>query len=170
MSKQCNAMAAAGVYPGKSALPGAATMMKRSYTTFGHVNGMTAKCAWIVLAMLLVGAGTARADETAGDDEQDSAEVTIRLMDASEASLPDAVTAEIPIPASMPAEAAFGIETANDARERRETGLARAERARENAENMAEEARENRENRGRSDDARPDNVPERPDRPQSPGG
>lgn len=168
MSKDRNAIAAAAVYPGKSTLPGAANIMKRSDTTFGQATIMDTKWIWVVIAALMLGAGSVRADETAGDD--DAAEVTIRLMDASEASLPDAVTAEIPIPASMPAKAEFGIETANDARKRRETGLARAERARENAENMAEEARENRENRGRSDDARPDHVPERPDRPQSPGG
>lgn len=139
--------------------------MERSYTTYGQATIMESKWAWIIIAMFLLGAGSVQADDTASDDENDSAEITIRLMDASEASLPNAVTAEIAIPASLPAEAAFGIETANDARERRETGLARAERARENAENMAEEARENRENRGRSDDVRPDNVPERPDRP-----
>lgn len=130
---------------------------------------MDEKWTRFVIAALILGAGSVLADEPVVE-EQDPAEVTIRLMDASEAHLPDAVTAEIPIPESMPENAAFGIEKANDARSRRETGLSRAQSARDNADNMAEEARENRENRGRSDDVIPDNVPERPDRPQSPGG
>ncbi len=146
--------------------------MGRSYTKPGQATIMHTTWTLVAIGMLLLSAGSVRADDDNGEAE-DSAEVTIRLMDASEASRPDAVTAEIPIPVSLPESADFGIETATDARKGRETGLERAERAREtreNAENMAEEARENRENRGRSDDVRPDNRPERPDRPQSPGG
>lgn len=170
MSKHCNATVAAGVYPGKSALPEGARATERSYTQPGQAGIMDGKWLWIVIAALALGAGSVRADENGSDDDNDAAEVTIRLMDASEARRPEAVTAEIPVPLSLPESAAFGIENAKEARNARETGRERAESARENAENMADEARENRENRGRSDDARPDHVPERPDRPQSPGG
>jgi hypothetical protein len=170
MSKHCNANAAAGVNTSKSTLSYGARRAQRSYTQAGQAGIMDGKWIWIVTAALVLGTSSVRADENKGDDEQDAAEVTIRLMDASEARRPEAVTAEIPIPVSLPESAALGIETAKEARNGRETGRARADSARENAENMADEARENRENRGRSEDARPDHVPERPDRPQSPGG
>lgn len=126
-------------------------------------------------------AGTAPAQDDEGDLEG-----TIRLMGQAEAELPEAVTKEIALPEHITVDheaveaSADGLATANEARQRRETGLGVADEARENAaadarENaadMAEEARENAENRSRADEFRPDppDVPDRPDVPRPPIG
>ncbi|MEX2496231.1 MAG: hypothetical protein WD448_09095 [Woeseia sp.] len=119
-------------------------------------------------------------------EEEGDLEGTIRLMGHAEAELPDAVTKEITLPVHVVEDreavdaSAEGLATANEARQRRETGLGIAAEARENAaadarENaadMAEEARENAENRSRADEFRPETpeVPERPEVPQPPTG
>lgn len=127
---------------------------------------MNAKTAGTWLVALLLCFGSAWAQD---DGKEDEAEITIRLMSAADAELPDAVTDEIALPAVLgedPAaveNARFGLDTANENRERREDGLATADEARERAAEMAEEAQENRENRGRAGD-----PPERPDVPEPP--
>ena len=105
----------------------------------------------------------------AADDE---AESTIRLMGAAEAELPEAVTKEITLPEAVAEDsaavdnAARGLETANENRQRREAGLTQADEARERGADMANEAQDNRENRGRSGD-RPEPAP--PGDPGRPG-
>lgn len=135
---------------------------------------MNRKFFWIWTIALLMGFGSAWAqDEESGDE----AETTIRLMGAAEASLPDAVTADIVLPESVSEDAAavenaqFGIDAANENRQRREEGLTTADEARERSAEMAEEALENRENRGRGEE-RPDrpDVPDVPDVPTPPIG
>jgi hypothetical protein len=136
------------------------------------VDVMNRKFTWICTVVLLMGSGS-----TWAQDEADEAETTIRLMGAAEAELPDAVTADIALPDSLPEDsqavenAQAGIDTANENRQRREDGFATADQARERGAEMAEEALENRENRGRSED-RPEgpDVPEIPDVPQPPTG
>ena len=133
---------------------------------------MNSKHALIWTITLLLASGSTWAQD---DENGDEAETTIRLMDSAEASLPEAVTANIALPANLPEDAAaveharLGIDTANENRERRETGLATADEARERGAEMAEEALENRENRGRAEDPpeRPD-VPDLPDTPTPP--
>lgn len=128
-------------------------------------------CAWTVT--LLLGFGSAWAQDEGNNDES---EVTIRLMNAADAELPNAVTEQIALPESLREDsgavkgAQFGIGTANENGRRREEGLTTAEEARDRAAEMAEEAQENRENRGRSDDppGPPDDVPGPPDVPQPP--
>lgn len=118
--------------------------------------------------LLLLSFSGAWAQET---DEGDEAESTIRLMDAAEAELPDAVTKEITLPdavgedAAAVEKAARGLDKANEKAERREKGLNRADEAREQGAEMADEARDKRENRGRSED-RPDppNPPKPPNK------
>lgn len=116
---------------------------------------------------LALGGGVAFADE----DDADPAESTIRLMDAAEAELPEAVTKEIKLPpaavenSAAVENAARGTQTANENRDRRENGLARADEAREKGAEMAEEANNNRENRGRFDER-----PTPPDPPRGPPG
>ena len=135
---------------------------------------MNRKFVWAWTIALFLGTGSVWAQDNANDEE---AEITIRLMGAAEASLPDAVTADIALPDSLPEDVAavdkarFGIDTANENRQRREDGLATADEARERGAEMAEEARENRENRGRSEDlpGRPD-VPDPPEIPTPPTG
>jgi len=118
----------------------------------------------ICSSALLLGANVAWALD---DDE---AESTIRLMDAAEAALPEAVTKEITLPEAIAEDAvavdnaAHGLETANKNRQRREEGPSQADEARERGAEMAGEARDNRENRGRSEDR-----PGPPDDPGRPG-
>jgi hypothetical protein len=138
------------------------------------VEIMNWKFASIWTVMLLTGFGIAWAQDDGNDDE---AEITIRLMGAAEAELPDAVTDEIARPESRPEDSAavenaqFGIDTANENRQRREDGLTTAVEARERAAEMAEEAQENRENRGRSGDRpEPPDGPDVPEVPQPPTG
>ena len=115
----------------------------------------------ICCTALLLSANVAWAE---ADDE---AESTIRLMSAAEAALPDAVTKEITLPEAIAEDAvavvnaARGLETANQNRQRREAGLSQADEARERGADMAGEAQDNRENRGRSED--------RPKPPVDPG-
>jgi 5-deoxy-D-glucuronate isomerase len=134
---------------------------------------MKTKLVLITTAALLLGYSSAWAEDEALDEVT---ETTIRLMGNAEAQLPDAVTKEIALPESVPEDSAAvlnaqrGLDQANEARTRRETGLATAEQARERGAGMAEQARENRETRGRSQD-RPERpaVPERPNPPGPPG-
>ncbi len=126
---------------------------------------MNRKTVLIGAIALLMSSGSVWAQE-------EDAEATIRLMGAADAVLPDAVINDISLPeAAEDSEAvenaAFGLETANANRIRREAGLTTADEARENGAEMAEEAMENRESRGRSED-RPD-VPEPPTPPGPPG-
>lgn len=134
------------------------------------VDIMIRKLVWICTATLLLGCGSAWAQE-------EEAETTIRLMGAHEAELPDAVTAEIALPDSVPEDSAavesaqFGLDTANENRQRREDGLSKADEARERGAEMTEEALQNRENRGRSQDLpTPPDVPSPPDLPTPPTG
>jgi hypothetical protein len=131
---------------------------------------MNRKFVWMSAASLLLACGSAWAQE-------EEAETTIRLMGAAEAELPDAVTAEIALPDSVAEDSAavesaqFGLDTANENRERREAGLATADEARERGAEMAEEALQNRESRGRSEDLpTPPEVPAPPEVPTPPGG
>lgn len=123
---------------------------------------MNIKIALLGTATLFLGVNTAWTQ-----DADDEAEATIRLMGAAEAELPDAVTKEISLPEALSEDsaavenAAKGLESANQNRERREQGLSRADEAREYGAEMADEARDNRESRGRSED--------RPEPPGPPG-
>lgn len=134
---------------------------------------MNRKFVWAFIITSSFGCGSAWAQDDAGSDE---AETTIRLMGAAEAELPDAVTKDIALPASLSVDSAAvekaqaGMDTANENRQRREAGLATADEARRRGAEMAEEARENRENRGRSEDHVPDGTPEPPDNPGPPNG
>lgn len=131
---------------------------------------MNMNLAWTIGAMLLLGFSNAWAQDDGSDDES---ETTIRLMDAAEAELPNAVTDDIVLPDSVPEhaaaheDAAEGLATANENRKRREDGLATADEARANAADMAEDALENIESRGRADDIL-ENIPGRPDVPEPP--
>lgn len=119
---------------------------------------------------LILGVSNAWAQDDPGGGE---AEATIRLMGAAEAELPDAVTKEIALPESVSEDAAAvekaqnGLANANQNRQRRGEGLARAEEAREKGAEMADEARENRENRGRSEEHIPDDRPAPPEPPRN---
>jgi hypothetical protein len=110
---------------------------------------------------------TANVGWTADDTEGDNAESTIRLMGVAEAMLPNAVTKEIALPAALMEDsvavenAAEGLETVNENRQRRESGLTQADEARERGSEMADEAKDNRQNSGRSED--------RPEPPPNPG-
>lgn len=131
---------------------------------------MKTKLVLISTGALLLAFSSAWAQE-AGSDE--NAEATIQLIGKAEAELPDAVTEEITLPDSVPADAAavlnaqHGLDRANENRARREFGLAMAEEARERGAGMAEEAMENRETRGRSEDL--PEIPDVPDRRGPPG-
>ena len=101
----------------------------------------------------------------------DEAESTIRLMGAAEAELPEAVTKEITLPEAASEDSAAvanterGMKTANENRQRRKEGLAKADEARQRNADMAGEAQKNRESRGRSEDRPgPPADPGRPDR------
>lgn len=127
-----------------------------------------------LLALMSFGSAVAQDDE--GDLEG-----TIRLMGKAEAELPEAVTREITLPGHIVedheavAASAEGLSEANEARQRRESGLgiasdareSAAADAREHAADMAEEARENAENRSRVEEFRPE-TPDRPDLPEVP--
>jgi len=125
---------------------------------------MNRKQVLIGTAALLISYGGAWAQ---GDEGDEGAETTIRLMGAAGAELPNAVTKEIFLPESVTEDsaavekAASGLATANENRMGREDGLSTADAAREHGAEMAEEAQENRENRGRSED--------RPGPPVDPG-
>lgn len=127
---------------------------------------MNRKLAWVCVVALTIGYGNAWAQDEMSADE---AETTIRLMEVAEAELPDAVTKEIELPATVLEDskavekAQHGNETANENRQRRGEGRATAEQARERGAEIAEQAQENRENRGRSGD-----KPEKPDKPDVP--
>jgi hypothetical protein len=130
---------------------------------------MKIKTLTLAAAALLLSANPAW---TADEADEDSAESTIRLMGAAEVELPEAVTKEIMLPESLREDfkavekAANGPETANENRERRESGLLNADDARERGENMADEAKESRENRRRSEEDRPE-PPTNPGRPEN---
>ncbi len=124
---------------------------------------MNVKNYSVLAAALLLAASPA----WSADDGDDRAESTIRLMATAEAELPDAVTKEITLPAAVAEDsaavenAARGLGTAKENRQRREDGLTQADEARERGAEMAGEAQDNRENRGRSED--------RPAPPTNPG-
>ena len=116
----------------------------------------------IYSAVLLLSSNVAWSQDDTGE-----ADATIRLMGAAEAELPEAVTKEITLPAAVDEDseaverATKGLETANENRQRRETGLTQADEAQERGAQMADEAQDNRESRGRSED--------RPEPPTDPG-
>lgn len=118
----------------------------------------------VTLALMLIASGGVSAQD---DDE---AEITIRLMGAPDAQLPEAVTEQIVLPPAAREDAAAvdnarrGAERADDENSRRDEGLERADEARERGAEMSDEARENAENRGRSEEHRPD-PPGPPDDP-----
>ncbi len=119
----------------------------------------------IYSAVLLLSSYAAWSEDDPGD-----AEATIRLMGAAEAALPEAVTNPITLPAAADEnsdaveKASQGLETANENRQRRETGLTQADEARERGAELAGEAQDNRETRGRSED-----LPGPPTDPGPPG-
>jgi len=96
----------------------------------------------ICCTALLLGANVAWALD--GDE----AESTIRLMDAAEAELPEAVTKEITLPEAASEDSAAvtnterEMKTANKNRQRRKEGLLQADEARERSSNMANEAQD----------------------------
>jgi len=120
---------------------------------------------WTGTALLLV-SGTAWTQD-------DETEVTIRLMGAAEAELPEAVLHSVVLPGDMSlntnavekAQAAekaqFGLDTASNPPSNRDEAMERAAEARSKGAEMSEAAQENREMRGRSE--------EHPD-PPDPGG
>jgi hypothetical protein len=130
---------------------------------------MKIKTLTLAAAALLLSANPAW---TADEADEDSAESTIRLMGTAEVEFPEAVTKEIMLPKSLREDskavqkAANELETANENRDRRESGLSNADEARERGENMADEAKENRENRRRSEEHRPE-PPTNPGRPDN---
>jgi hypothetical protein len=99
---------------------------------------------------------------TADEADGDSAESTIRLMDAAEAELPEAITNKITLPEALSEDskavdnAANGLEIANQNKQRRKSGPSQADEARERGAEMADAAKDNRESRGRSEEDRPD--------------
>ena len=123
------------------------------------------------VALMGVSAGAWAADD-------DGAEATIRLMDAAEAGLPDAVTKTISLPKDLIVDGDDQVSTVNQAKghekanerlenEKRRGGLDKATAAREHGAEMSEKAKETRENQGRSEENRPD-PPNRPDNPGPP--
>ena len=128
---------------------------------------------WLGIACLMMSASVVLAQD---DVDDDVAESTIRLMGASEAELPDAVTKDIKLPPSLQVNeqavenANRGQQQAQENRDRREQGLSKADEAREKGNEISEQAKQNRENRGRFDNppGRPDGPPGRPDRPRGP--
>jgi hypothetical protein len=125
---------------------------------------------------LLISGGVALAQEseqTAEDALTDTLDVTMVLLPEG-ATLPDAVTRTIELPrAAREAATAPGLDTAAQARERRERGLETAAEAREQGrefgQQMAEQAQEGRENVGRGNGGQrpdlPEQVPDRAGRP-----
>jgi len=120
------------------------------------------------VALMGVSAGAWAADD-------DGAEATIRLMDATEAELPDAVTKQITLPKDLLIEGNDQVTTVNKAKgldkanervenEKRKDGLAKATAAREHGAEMSENAKDARENQGRAKEELPD-PPNRPDNP-----
>jgi hypothetical protein len=101
------------------------------------------------------------------------AELTIRLMGAAEAELPEAVTKEITLPEAASEDSAAvanterELKTANDNRQRRKDGLAQADEARKRNADMVNEAQDNRESRRRSGDRPEPGPPADPGRPDN---
>lgn len=132
---------------------------------------MNNKWGPVLIAGLILGSSDVWSQE---DESADEAEITIRLMGAAEAELPNAVTNDIVLPASLAEDQAAvekaknGIDKANENRQRREQGLQSADEARQRGAEMAEEAQQNREARGRSDENRPDTPNGPPDNPGPP--
>jgi hypothetical protein len=112
--------------------------------------------ATIVLISLLFYGPVAFAQEEGEDGAVETLDVTMRLMPEG-ATLPDAVTKVIELPAAAAdqarEEAASGLETANEARDSHGAGQAAeaAEQGRERGQQMREQAQENRENAGRGE-------------------
>ncbi|HEX5786865.1 MAG TPA: hypothetical protein VFY03_01700 [Woeseiaceae bacterium] len=134
-----------------------------------HARIAAAYALVVFVALVTLGASNVAAAE----DEDDEAEITIRLMGSADAERPEAVTEQIVLPPAAREDTAAvenarrGGERGNDDRDSgREHGLATADEARERGAEMSEEARENAENRGRSEE-RPD-PPGRPDDPGPP--
>lgn len=159
--------------PGNGALDGAVRLISdhdRSSATLRNLPARQWLLALVMLSLCMLTSANGWTQETTDDD---IAESTIRLMGIAEASLPDAVTKEIQLPAAVAEDSAAveraekGLENANQNRQRREDGLDKADEARERGAEMAEKAQEKRENRGRSGD-RPD-PPDTPT-PQGPPG
>jgi len=123
---------------------------------------------WTGAALLLMsGAAWTQEDET---------EVTIRLMGAAEADLPEAAMHSVVLPGEMTLntkavekaqsieKAQFGLDTASNPPSNRDEALEKAAEARSKGAEMSEAAQESRENHGRSEDR-----PEPPNQPQDPG-
>jgi hypothetical protein len=149
-----------------------------------EIPSMKANKTAVAAAMIVFfGYGSADAQEpSAADNAADTLDLTMTLMPEG-ATLPDAVTRIIELPA-VAAEAAqenaASIDTANEARISRESGRGIAADAREQGaelgQQVREQAQENRENaeRGRPDSAgphdRPGGPPDVPGPPDRPGG
>jgi len=111
--------------------------------------------------------------------QEDDTEVTIRLMGAAEAELPDAVLHSVVLPgelsinakavekAQAAEKAQHGMDTASNPPSNRDEAMEKAAEARSKGAEMSEAAQDNRENHGRSDE-RP-NPPDPGGPPQNPG-
>jgi len=129
---------------------------------------MSRKYTLLWTASLLLGFSGAWADEP-----ELPVEATIRLMDAADAELPDAVMNEVTLPdLPVSSQGASGLATAENNIGRRDIGQDVAEgaleNARDNANSMAEDALENVEQRGRSEEMMPDDPPDPKGPPDTP--
>ena len=117
------------------------------------------------------------AEDTDGGRVDQNLDLTMTLLPEG-ATKPDAITRVITLPDvafdQAGDNASQGLETADDARARREAGLQTAadaiEGGREFGQSMREQAQENRENRGRGDPPAPPDSPGAPNPPGRPPG
>lgn len=111
-----------------------------------------------IIAAALLATSVVNAQEK-DDADIDALDLTMKLMPAG-ATVPDAVTGIIQLPAAAPGsandDAERGLDQANSARERREDGLDNAEAAAAEGETQAEQ---NREDLGRDRPAAEDIAP-----------
>ena len=139
---------------------------------------MNGRITLILALPLALGLGPAWAQDSdeASEDAQPGLaianEATMRLMDDAEANRPDAVTADIPLPASLEVD----LEAVGNAQERKEAAGDRGVEAIENAKSVAADqaqdalnaAQEAIEQRGRGRGRGPEDRPDPPERPETP--
>jgi len=111
--------------------------------------------------------------------QEDETEVTIRLMGAADAELPQAAIHSVVLPGDMTEntkavehaqsieKAQFGLDTASNPPSNRDEAQEKAFEARSKGAEMSEAAQESQENRGRSDERPEPPAPGSP--PQNPG-
>jgi hypothetical protein len=132
---------------------------------------MNRKATMVLISLFFCGPVAFAQEEGEEGAPVETLDVTMRLMPEG-ATLPDAVTKVIELPAAAADQAtesaAPGLETANEARDNRgaEQAADAAEQGRERGQQMREQAQENRENAGRGEPpATPPGAPNGP-----PGG